>query len=264
MSYLELDGNNIFYEVKGQGPRITILRGLSRSSAFWLGFDEILSKDFEVLTVDHRGLGKTSVEMKWTDSINDIASDIVKVWDSIGWESCHVFGLSLGGMVAMELAASFPSRVCSLVVANSSTRETGLYRVSPKALLRLVMGSVNDFHRCLLKLVTTDSFFEKNEQVYFPLWKAIIAEEGFPRETSLKQILAAARFKIEKRIDTTKVPTLVLSGASDQFVPPEHSKLIHKLIEGSSFLLVEEAGHEISMGRELEIESILKTWVQEC
>ena len=56
----------------------------------------------------------------------------------------------------------------------------------------------------------------------------------------------------------------MLSGASDQFVAPEHSMAIHKLIKGSSFQLVEEAGHEISMGREIEIESILKSWVEDC
>ena len=69
MSYLELDGKNIFYEVKS-GARITILRGAHSALAF-VRFDKVLSKDFEVLTIDHR-VRKTSVEMKWTDSINDI------------------------------------------------------------------------------------------------------------------------------------------------------------------------------------------------
>ena len=50
MPYLEIKGRKLYYAVKGHGPRITILRGLSRSSAFWLGFDKMLAKSFQVLT----------------------------------------------------------------------------------------------------------------------------------------------------------------------------------------------------------------------
>ena len=88
----------------------------------------MLAKSFQVLTIDHRGLGKTSLKMRWTDSVKDISSDIVKVWDDLNWDDSHVFGLSFGGMVAMELAASYPERVSSLIVANSSTKETGFDR----------------------------------------------------------------------------------------------------------------------------------------
>ena len=261
MPYLEIKGRKLYYAVKGHGPRITILRGLSRSSAFWLGFDKMLAKSFQVLTIDHRGLGKTSLKMRWTDSVKDISSDIVKVWDDLNWDDSHVFGLSFGGMVAMELAASYPERVSSLIVANSSTKETGFDRVYPHALMRLVLGPSVDFHRRLLNLVTTDVFFEKYADKYLALWQKILADEGFPKVTTTKQLLAASRFQIQGRIDTKKVPTLILSSGNDQFVPSKNSKALHEIIIGSSFKLIPDAGHEISMGRETETIDIIETWI---
>ena len=145
MSLLRTENGSIFYEIKGDGPRVTILRGLSRSSKYWLGFDEILAEHCEVLIVDHRGLGQSTVKMSWMDSISDIADDICEVWNFLGWEKSHLFGLSLGGMVVMDLAARFPERVSSLIVANSSARDSGLLRIAPKSLLELVIKPKKNF-----------------------------------------------------------------------------------------------------------------------
>ena len=98
-----------FMKIKDHREPLLMLRGLGRSSWYWLGYDEILAEHFRVITVDHRGIGRSTVPQDWNDSIDDIAGDVIQVLEELQISRVHIFGfLSLGGMVAMSMAISDP------------------------------------------------------------------------------------------------------------------------------------------------------------
>ena len=258
MPTIKVSGGEIFYEVKGKGEPLVLLRGLGRSSRYWLGFDECMAESFRVVTIDHRGVGRSTVDFFWHNSIEDLAHDVELVLNQVGINSAHIFGLSLGGMVAMALAAESPDRCRSLMVANSSSADYLQFRINPLSIAKLGISTFGGkLHESLKLSVTTDKIDRRIGHLVGQEWDDIRDEEGFPMETILKQIKAALNFHIKGRLDGRVVPTLILYGNQDHFVPKANSKRLHKLIPYSELRLVRGVGHEISIGREDQLRELI-------
>ena len=106
MAYAHVRGLNMYYEIHGNGPRLLFVGGSAgdlrqRPNVF----DSPLIEAFSVLAYDQRGLGRTDVpEGPYT--MIDYAEDANALLDAVGWESCNVFGVSFGGMVAIPVIAA--------------------------------------------------------------------------------------------------------------------------------------------------------------
>lgn len=108
----------IHYELSGEGPLVVFLHGLGGSSADWGPQRAVFARDHRVLTVDLRGHGASrSDTVAW--NMADMAADVAEVLRAVGGTPAHVCGLSLGGMVAFQLAVDHPALVRSLAIVNS-------------------------------------------------------------------------------------------------------------------------------------------------
>ncbi|WFD23798.1 hypothetical protein MEQU1_002492 [Malassezia equina] len=123
-------GFNMYYELHGTGPnRIAFIMGLSNSCASWLDQVEEFGSDpaCSVLVLDNRGYGNTDAPMqRYTTS--DMALDVLEVMDHVGWKedrSVNLIGVSMGGMIALELARQEPSRLASLMLLSTTAGEGG-------------------------------------------------------------------------------------------------------------------------------------------
>ena len=99
-----------YYEIHGSGPRLLVLNGSGGTVAAASPMIQRLAGHFEVLIHDQRGLGHTTVPRD-TPSMADYAADATALLDHVGWASTLVFGISFGGMVAQEVAVTWPQRV---------------------------------------------------------------------------------------------------------------------------------------------------------
>ncbi|MFW7379095.1 MAG: alpha/beta fold hydrolase [Oligoflexus sp.] len=263
MPYLSLKNGSLYYEVQGQGEPMVLLRGLGRSCRYWLDFDRRVGRDFQVITLDHRGLGKSSVALRWWHSIDHMVDDLRCLLDHLKIDRAHFFGLSLGGMVAMGFAARYPERCQTLMVANSSSADYWGMRVDPKALQTLTWKAYRQgFHKVLLELVTTPEQVKKNGHKIQKAWQLIRDEEGFPITTIAKQLWCASRFRIGGRLHGADLPIMILYGEQDQFVPPRNSLMIHRLIPQSNLHAFSQAGHEISIGHEQKLVELMRRFVK--
>jgi pimeloyl-ACP methyl ester carboxylesterase len=240
-----------------------MLRGLGRSSRYWLGFDKRLARSFRVITLDYRGIGRSSQDMAWWDSMVTMGDDVLALLDELELQQVSIFGLSLGGMVALAVAMRAPERVTKLVVANASTGDYIGMRISAKAMLRLVReGRQRGLQSTLLEVLTSRKIVKDRGPQLLNQWNEILAEEGFPAVSVVKQLLAAARFRVRGKLDGQQVPTLILYGTQDQFVPRRNSRKLHELIPHSKLKAIRGVGHEISIGREDELVRILREFCQ--
>lgn len=263
MAYLELDDGQMFYESQGKGEPILILRGLGRSSRYWMGFDQDLAQYFNVITVDFRSIGRSTAKFRWGDSITSLADDLYVLMRHLNLESWHVFGLSLGGMVSMEFASKYPEHCRSLFVANSSSGDYLGMRVSPVALIKVGVAALKgQIHEELIRLVTTPMISTNQGGDISKEWAEIRQEEGFPLTTIGKQLLAASRFRIKGKINPHKVPLMFLVGSQDNFVPPYNTRRLHQVVPGSQFKKIRSVGHEISIGDQGELLSIIKGFIE--
>lgn len=259
MAFLKRESGDIHYETQGKGEPLLILRGLGRSSRYWLGFEKQLAKAFRVVQIDMRGMGRTSVRMAWTDSIDDLADDCVAVLDQLKIKRAHVFGLSLGGMVALRMGSRHPERCRSLVIANSSSADYPGFRVDPFAVKDIVVGQIRGrLHETLLARTIPSAVAKVRGEEILRKWEAIREQEGFAVDSILKQIVAAARFTIRGRFKDHDLPILFVYGTLDGLVPCYNTRRMQKLVPGSVLQVVKGASHEIHVGHETQLVKMLR------
>ena len=104
----------IHYEVDGEGEPLVLIAGTAFDLSFW---DDLLPelRGFRVLRLDNRGAGLSDAPDE-AFSIEQMADDVAAVMDAAGMPSAHVYGMSMGGLIAQDLAIRYPERVLSLVL----------------------------------------------------------------------------------------------------------------------------------------------------
>ena len=113
------NGIELYYERWGNGPRLLFLNGSGSSIATSELLIKLFTNDFDVLVHDQRGLGRSAIP-PGPYSMADYAADAAALLDAIGWERARVVGVSFGGMVAQELAVTWPERVDRLALLCTS------------------------------------------------------------------------------------------------------------------------------------------------
>ena len=111
----------ISYHVQGEGNPLVLIHGWSCEGRYWdeFGYTAKLASDFKLIIPDLRGHGESDTPADGNFSDAAFASDVMAVLDDLGIGSAHVFGYSLGGWVAFELAAKFPSKIRSLIIGGA-------------------------------------------------------------------------------------------------------------------------------------------------
>jgi 3-oxoadipate enol-lactonase len=119
-----VNGIDVYYERRGDGPQLLFLNGSGSSIATSELLINLFANDFDVVVHDQRGLGRSEIPAG-PYSMVDYAADAAALLDEIGWERARVVGVSFGGMVAQELAVTWPERVERLALLCTSPGGAG-------------------------------------------------------------------------------------------------------------------------------------------
>ncbi|MEN9835106.1 MAG: hypothetical protein RL011_1299 [Pseudomonadota bacterium] len=257
------DGS-LYYEVHGSGQPIVLLRGLGRTVKHWLGYEKQLAKHARVITIELRGMGLSSQRYRWRDDLFANADDVIKVLDHLQIEKAHIAGISLGGMVTLATGLKFADRVQSLVVMNTSIAGQGTLRLSPKGVMvlsQVVRYRDERFHSSLVDVLVSPSCDPVHKSELSKAYAQIAELHGFGAVTVIKQLLGAGRFLVKKRLKNLSIPTLVVYGSDDQFVPNINSRKLAKLLPVAEVVEIEGAGHEITADKPDELTDAITDWV---
>src|ERR1700732_1968990 len=140
MAFVENQGARIYWDEQGQGAPILLIMGLGYPSAMWHRTRPALSTSFRTIAVDNRGAGQSDVP-PGPYSLALMPSDAAAVLDAAGVPSAHVFGVSMGGMIAQEFALQYPGRVQSLILGCTAAGGPSAKRADPAALEMLKASS---------------------------------------------------------------------------------------------------------------------------
>jgi pimeloyl-ACP methyl ester carboxylesterase len=174
-----------------------------------------------------------------------MADDARAVMDSAGVDRAHVYGISLGGMVAQQLALRHPERVRSLVLG--ATHAGGPYTVRPD---RDVVGFLR--HRMAMRHEEAAwgsvpfNYSERARREHPERIAADLAERlshPFPVQAYRAQMWAGALHDCSDRLDRIVAPTLVVHGREDRMIPVENGRLLAARIPGARLLELEGTGH---------------------
>jgi len=234
-------GVRLHWDEKGQGTPVLLVMGHRYSSAMWYPMIPILAADHRVVWFDNRGTGESDSTRKAT--IEDLANDAFAVMDAAGIERAHLFGVSMGGGIVLEMAMRHPERVISLLPGCTGmlTAEKprmpafmrALYYLPPSMLKLLMRGGQADHgygSAANLDAVAVD--------------QAVLAKDKFVVSGVVAQAAAIAAYGTTKEaVAKLTMPSLVIHGDEDHTVPFQWGVELAETLPNSRFLKVEGAGH---------------------
>jgi 3-oxoadipate enol-lactonase len=248
MTFLTVRDLRIYFEIRGQGPRLLVISGtggdLRRSPSI---FEMPIAQHFEILAYDQRGLGQTSrPDIRYT--MVDYADDVNALLEAVGWDRCLVMGISFGGMVAQEFALRYPHRVQRLVLASTSSGGAG---GASYPLHELADLTVEEYARKIVYLSDTrrDALWQAANPAQFHLLLdqtlsglRVGAEEPGHQIGARRQLEARALHNTYERLPNLRMPVYICGGRYDGIAMPVNLEAMQKQIPGARLELF-EGGH---------------------
>jgi pimeloyl-ACP methyl ester carboxylesterase len=240
-----LDGHTrLYWEAKGRGAPVLLVHGLGLSGGAWWRTVDALAPTMRVITFDHRGIGRSQ---SWTHAYTTeaMADDAVSILDALAIDRVHLYGFSLGGMIAQQIAFRHPSRVRSLGLG--ATHSGGRRAVSPDP------DVVAFIHR-RGNVPTEQAVWASVPYNYGPRARIEhvdrIAEDigrrlqnPFNERAYRAQLLAASLHNCLSRLERIGAPTLVVHGARDRMIPVANARMTVERVPGARLKVLEDAGH---------------------
>ncbi len=235
---------NIHYETRGDGEPLVLIMGLGGGSSLWWRQVAFFSPEYHVVTFDSRGVGLTDKpDMPY--SMDMLVDDTAGLLERLGIASAHVYGVSMGGMVAQEFALRYPRLVSSLILG--ATTCGGGHAVMPRQetlqeLFNIMTLSPDEAVRVSTSVTFSATFIERHPEKINE-W-LIKGAESPPSPMGFKrQAEAVAGFDTYDRLQQIGAPTLILAGTTDQLIPSENSRILASRIPNAKLVLFEGAGH---------------------
>jgi pimeloyl-ACP methyl ester carboxylesterase len=241
MAFVENQGARIYWDEQGQGEPILLIMGLAYPSQMWHRTRPILAAHYRTIALDNRGIGKSDIPAG-PYPIPLMASDAAAVLDAADIESAHVFGVSMGGMIAQEFALRYPARVRSLILGCTAAGGPTAVRAEPEAIQMLMTRDKMSPEQAAEAAVpfiydptTARARIDEDLAIRRPWFPS---PEGYAAQ--LQGILA---WEAYSRLSGIAAPTLVIHGESDRLVPPGNAKLIAERIPGAKLMIMPHASH---------------------
>lgn len=253
------DGASIYYEVHGSGAEaVLLIMGLGAVSFMWEGQIAAMEGRYRIIVMDNRGIGRSDKpEGPYTTAL--MAQDAASVLDACQIERAHVVGISMGGMIAQELALNHPERVGALVLAATYARRAeGIDQAVNDAVARLhgrraetAPGQVDAASVVLglMQLAFSQEFIAR-EQARLTQIMMRSAAFGFHPPAFVGQMQAAAAHDATARLAALRRPTLVLTGDDDRLIPPRCSHDLANLIPQARLCIIEGGSHTLNIEHE--------------
>jgi pimeloyl-ACP methyl ester carboxylesterase len=245
MPHAAVDGTTLFYERRGEGEPLLLVQGMSGTHLAWgERFLDALGGDLDIVAYDHRGVG-TSGPQPDSTTIVGLADDALGMLDALGWDSAHVLGVSMGGMVAQELALRHPKRIRRLVLGCTYPGGAGS-RLADEALIQQLASAVlsGDRERALragYDANLSESF--KGDAANYAPFHAMATELPVAVPVIIAQMQAVLGHDVSARLGEIDKPTLVIHGTEDRMLPVDNGRLIAGLVPNAHLELLEGVGH---------------------
>jgi pimeloyl-ACP methyl ester carboxylesterase len=235
------DGISIYWNASGAGDPVLLIMGLGYSQEMWYRTRPLISERYLTIAFDNRGVGKSDVPTG-AYTIARMAADAAAVLDAAGVERAHVYGVSMGGMIAQEFAIAYPERVRSLILGCTSCGGRNAL-IAEEQVLQILKSRAE---------MSADDAFEAMAPFIYDAGtpRSRIDEDlamrrrGYPPAAGyLGQLQAILSWTSFDRLPSIAAPTLIVQGESDQLIPPGNAQILERHIRGSRIAMLPHASH---------------------
>ncbi len=260
MSIATIGSLELYYEEHGSGEPLLLIMGLAADSTAWMFQIPDFARRHRTIVFDNRGVGR-SAKPTGAYTIHEMADDASGLLDILGVERAHVLGVSMGGMIAQELALRHPERVRSLVLActypepdedierqrHFSVQQLG-GSITADGEMQIDLKAINpmQFLQLMLPAVFNQEFIAAELPKLIQVFSGAL-QYGFSLEAILGQVAAVMSHKATDRLHRIAVPTLVITGDADRLIPPANSDLLARHIPGATLVKVPGGSHGFNL-----------------
>jgi pimeloyl-ACP methyl ester carboxylesterase len=241
MPFIQNQGAKIYWDERGQGEPLLLIMGLGYPSDMWYRTRPILAEKYRTIAIDNRGIARSDMP-PGPYPIALMAADAIAVLDAAGVDSAHVFGISMGGMIAQELTLANSKRVRSLILGCTASGGSTAVQADPEVTKMLMARGVmtpEEAAEAAIPFIydpgTPRARIDEDLKVRQP-WLP-------PPEAYMAQLQGILAWEAYSRLPQITAPTLVIHGENDRLVPVANGKLIASRIPGAKLVLIPHASH---------------------
>jgi pimeloyl-ACP methyl ester carboxylesterase len=243
MPKVQVNGIDLFYEIKGKGEPLLLIAGFMCDRAYWSLLMPSLISQYQVIRFDNRGIGQSSAPDS-PYSIQQMASDAAALLDVLGLEKVHVVGHSMGGQIAQELALTYPQRIKSLILLSSFAKGNEKFNSIIKTWGDIATKlDLELYEKVVLPWIFTDDFYAIPGMVDQLIEWAINYPFAPKAHGLYHQSRAILNYDTTDRITYIQCPTLVLVGRQDILTPVKFSEQLTQGIPKAELVIIEQGGH---------------------
>jgi len=245
MPSVDASGTELHYLRAGEGEPLLLIQGMSATHLTWgRPFMDEMEGSFDCIVFDNRGMG-LSGEADMPFTIADMAADTVGLLDALELDTAHVVGISMGGMIAQELALAHPERIRTLTLGATYCGGPEGTLMAPEDLQMLgaamASGNRDQVFRAMWEINMSPGFREDDSR--FAAFAEMGAALPAPRQVILQQMRACGAHDTHQRLDRITLPTLVVHGDVDRLLGPGNGRQIASLIPDARLEMLEGIGH---------------------
>ena len=245
MAKVDVAGREFHYERAGSGEPLLLIQGMSGTHVSWgESFKGALEESFDVVAFDNRGIG-LSGPIDGPFTIVEMAEDTAGLLEELGIESAHVVGISMGGMIAQELALAHPDRLRSLTLGCTYCGGPGSQLMPEESAQKLLAGLASGDRERAIRAgyeVNLSPAFRADENA-FAAFHEMAAKVPAAKQTIELQAQAIFGHDTSGRLGEIATPTLIVHGTVDGVLPFPNGELIASLMPGARFEALENVGH---------------------
>ncbi len=248
MPFTQVNDIKMYYEVYGDGDETLLLvMGLGASVLGWsVPQVERLATKYQVIMFDNRGVGQSD-KPPGPYTMPQFATDAVGLLDALGVEKAHIYGISMGGMIAQHIALDFPERVMKLILGCTGAGGDHVVRTPPESLKILTAKPTGDRATDIRrgwKIMYTPEFLAENQDLMNAKLQRELAYPEQPRPAFESQMSAIVlTHDTFDRLPNIVAPTLIQAGERDILIPPENADILASRIPNAKVKIYPNVGH---------------------
>lgn len=242
--FAKINGINMYYEDRGQGPAFVFIHGLGENAASWHFQTNFFIKGFRTVAMDLRGHG-LSEDGDETITLDLFAEDVIGLLDYLGIQKAHFIGHSMGGVILQEIASRYPERLLTIILSS-----TAGYFIEPanSANLALRLERIDTLPMSEIGLLVAQGacapdFPQRNPEVFAAIKYTFQQNRTKPYRQATYATFGTDLADHSKTSAQIKVPTLIMVGEYDQTTPLTDAINLLKLIPGSKLQYFRNCAH---------------------
>jgi len=240
MPFVENLGARIHWDEEGSGAPLLLIMGLGWPSHAWHRTRPVLREKYRTIALDNRGVGRSEAPAG-PYSIAQMAADAAAVLNAARVNAAHVFGVSMGGMIAQEFTLQYPKKVRSLILGCTAAGGPQAVRAEQDVMQVLITRGQDPDQ---FAMAISPFIYDRGTPAERIAEDTAIRRKWYPpADAYFAQLQAIMSWDAYSRLPQITVPTLVVHGESDRLVPPENAKLIAAQIPGAKLVMIPNASH---------------------